>query len=145
MGWHNEGFRLSGSGSIDASKGEVLVLLLSEPFLGELVNCLDPEESAESVDGFGRLDFVPSQVVISNVGLSRLVQPKVVWQLLSSQEQSEIISTVVSEMNFSDFNSVISQVVVDHEGQFLELAVEAKNLQIVVQELLLAFHSTSSK
>lgn len=76
--------------------------------------------------------------------LARLVESKVVGKFLSSQEESEVVSSIVSEMNLSDLNSVVSQVVVDNVREFFKLAVESENLKIVVQELFLALNSSTS-
>lgn len=48
-------------------------------------------------------------------------------------------------MDFSDFNGVISQEVVNDEGEFVETGVEAEDSAVVIKELLLALHSPTTE
>ena len=69
----------------------------------------------------------------------------VIGQLLSSEQESEGVATIVGGVNFSDLNSVISQVVVDNEGQVFGSSEEAEDLSVVVQELLLGGDFTATE
>ncbi len=48
-------------------------------------------------------------------------------------------------MNFANFNSVISQVIMNYEGQVLSFGEEAQHLAIVVEELLLRSNASTAK
>jgi hypothetical protein len=48
-------------------------------------------------------------------------------------------------MNFSDFDSVISQEVMPNELKIIGFSEESEHLSIVVEELFLRWHSSSSK
>ena len=48
-------------------------------------------------------------------------------------------------VNLSDLNGVVSQEVVDDEGQIVEATVEAEDTSIVIKELLLALHSATTE
>jgi hypothetical protein len=48
-------------------------------------------------------------------------------------------------MDFSDFNGVVSQEVVNDEGEFVETRVEAEDSAVVIKELLLALHSATTE
>ena len=48
-------------------------------------------------------------------------------------------------MNFSDFNSVISQVVVNDERKIITLGKEPQHLSVVIQKLLLGNYSSTTK
>ena len=48
-------------------------------------------------------------------------------------------------VNFADFDGVVSKVVVHDEGQILAARVEAQDLAVIVQELLLGRDLSASK
>lgn len=48
-------------------------------------------------------------------------------------------------VNFSDFNGVIGEEVVDDEGKFVESCKETEDSTVVVKELFLALHSATSE
>jgi hypothetical protein len=48
-------------------------------------------------------------------------------------------------VNFSDFNGVIGEEVVNDEGQFVKSCKETEDSAVVVKELLLALHSATSE
>ena len=48
-------------------------------------------------------------------------------------------------VHLSDLNGVVSQEVVNDEGEFVEAGVEAKDSAVVIKELLLALHSSTTK
>jgi hypothetical protein len=60
-----------------------------------------------------------------------------VWQFLSSKERKSGFVAIVWAVVLSNFNDVISQVVVNDVGQVLTEGEQAKHLTIVVQELFL--------
>ena len=48
-------------------------------------------------------------------------------------------------VHLSDLNGVVSQEVVNDEGELVEAGVEAKDSAVVIKELLLALHSSTAK
>ena len=121
----------------DAAKGEVVAVLFGVELLGELVDTLNFKFTPIGNNVAGRGDLVAGQVVVSDEGLAWLIHVKAVWQFLSAQEQGEGISSIVRVVDFTDFNSVISQVVVDNKWKAVVLGEESENLSVLVQELLL--------
>jgi len=113
--------------------------------LGVGINSIDPHDVSEHVDGATREDLVAGKVVISDEGLAGLLNLAGVGKLLSAEEAGERIVTVVLVVGFSDLNGVISQVVVDYKRSVITSAVEAEDLSVVVQELLLRSDLASSK
>lgn len=77
--------------------------------------------------------------------LSGLVESKIVRELLSTQQKSERVTTIVSKVNFADFDGVVSKVVVDDVGQVVIAGEETQNLLVVVEELFLAFDSATAE
>jgi len=105
--------------------------------LGSLVDSFNFEDAAKSVDVTVWSDLVAGQVVVTNESLSWLVHIEAVWEFLSAEEESEGVTTVVGVMDFTDFNSVISQVVVDNVWKVLTASEETEDTAIVVKELFL--------
>jgi len=98
--------------------------LFSIEVLGCLVDSLNFEDAAKGVDVTVWSDLIAGKVVVTNESLSWLVNIEAVWELLSAEEKSEGVTTVVRVMNFTDFNSVISQVVVDNVRKVLAAGKE---------------------
>jgi len=48
-------------------------------------------------------------------------------------------------VNLSDLNGVVSQEVVDDEGEIIEATVEAEDTSIVIKELLLRLHAPTTE
>lgn len=120
-------------------------VLLSVEVLSVLIDSRDTEDATKSVDGTTGADLITGQVVIANKVLSGLVHSVVVRQFLSSQQEREGVTTVVRVVNLSNFNGVVSKVVVHNERQVFALCVEAEDLTIVVQELLLGSNLTTTE
>jgi hypothetical protein len=76
---------------------------------------------------------------------TRLCHLKFTRQSLSLHEESEVIAAVIRVMDFSDLDGVVGQEVVDDEGEFIETGVEAEDSAVVIQELLLALHSSTTE
>jgi hypothetical protein len=136
---------LTGLRVFDMANLEDLTLPFSEKVVSELVDALDVELASEGVNEAIGLNLIPGVVVVTHVHEARLGHLEVLGQSLSLHKESEVVATVVRVMNLSDFNGVISQEVVDDEGQVVETSVEAEDTAIVVQELLLALHSATTK
>jgi len=124
---------------------KVALVLLMVVLLGVLIDAVNLHGEAEDVNVTTREDFIAGQVVISNEGLSRLLNLTGVGQLLSSEEAGERVKSVILVMGFTDLNSVVSQIVVDDKRSVLVGAVESEDLSVVVQELLLRGYLTASK
>ena len=92
----------------DVTEWEFSGIGVHEEVLGELVNTIDVEGSSIGKQWSFHADLITCQVSITNELLSRLVDLESFWQLLSSEIHSEGVSTIVSVMDFSNFNGVIS-------------------------------------
>lgn len=106
---------------------------------------MNVEKTAKSVDGLVWVDFIAGQVVVTDKAEARLVDVGSERQLLSSKELGESITAVVGVMNFTNLDSVVSEVVLDDEGQILRSAEEAEDFAVIVKELLLAGDLTTTK
>ena len=94
-------------------------------------------DSTKGVDDTSWVDFIASKVVVSDEVLAWLIDIKSVWKLLSSQEESKGISSIVWSVRLSDLNGVIGQVVVENVRKVFADGEESQHLSILVQELLL--------
>lgn len=119
------------------SEWEVISIFLCVEFFSCSIDAFNHKNAAKRIDVAGWGDLIASQVVIANEGLSWLVDVKAVRKFLSTEEKSKGIAAIIRVMNFTDFDSVIGQVVVYYERQVAALCKEAKYLAIVIQELLL--------
>jgi len=128
---------IAGLGVLHLAQLEVLAIFLHIELLRVLIHTSDAEKTSECVDRAVRLDFVASKVAVANEVLAGLVHVNAVGQLLSAQEQSERVAAIVCVMNFTDFNGVVGQVVVNDEGQIFKAGEESQYLSVMVKELLL--------
>lgn len=122
---------------LDLADGEVVAIFVSVEILSELVDAGDLIVSAERADAASWVDFVTSQVVVTDEVLTGLVNVKTVRQLLSSQEKREGVATVIRAVRLSDFDCVIGQVVVNDVRELLAVGEETQHLAVMVEELLL--------
>lgn len=106
---------------------------------------MDVEEATKSIDGLIGVDLIAGQVVVTNEAETGLVNIRSEGELLSSKELWEGVTTVVGVMNFTDLNSVISQVVLEDERKIFRLAEEAEHFAVVIKELLLASNFATAK
>jgi len=113
--------------------------------LGVGINSIDSHHVSEHADGATGEDLVTGEVVISNEGLTGLLNLAGVGKLLSAEEAGEGVETVVLMVSLSDFDGVISQVVVDYERSVFGRAVETEHLSVVIQELLLRSNFATSE
>jgi hypothetical protein len=98
---------------------EVSAVFLGEERLSEAIDAMDVKSAAKRDDWLAGVNFIASQVVVSNEAEAWLVDIGSKWQLLSPEKFGESITAVVREVNFTNLNCVIGEVVVDHEGQVL--------------------------
>ena len=115
----------------------MLAILGLVEVLSELIHTLDSEDSAKRVDDTSWLDFITCEVVVSNKVLAWLLHCEVDRQLLSLEHNGEGVSSIISMVHFSNFHSVVCQVVVHNVGQVIALSVESKHFPVIVQELFL--------
>lgn len=145
VGRNLDGLGFAGFREFNLAHVEVHVVLVLIELLSVLIDTSDTENSAESVDLTARGDFITSQVVVTNHVLSRLVNAKVIRQSLSSKEKSEGLAAVVRVVYFTNFDGVVSQVVVDNERQVFAAGIETENLAIMIEELFLGCNLATSK
>lgn len=94
---------------------EDLTLPFSKEVVGELIDTGNVELATEGIDETIRLDLIPCVIIITHIHEAWLSHLKVLWKSLSLHEESEVVTTIVGVVNFSNLNGVISQEVVDNE------------------------------
>jgi hypothetical protein len=57
----------------------------------------------------------------------------------------ERITTIVRVVDFTDFNGIISKIVVNDKWKFFGVAEESQNFAVVIKELLLAWDFATTK
>ena len=119
---------------------EIVTVIVHVELLCERVDTVDNVDATVGIDVGGWGDLVAGQVVVADESLAGLVDVVAVWESRSTEEDSEGISTVVRVVALTDFEGVISQVVVDGVWEVLACGKEAENLTIFVQELLLGLN-----
>ena len=119
---------------------EIVTVIVHVELLCERVDTVDNVDATVGIDVGGWGDLVAGQVVVADESLAGLVDVVAVWESRSTEEDSEGISTVVRVVALTDFEGVISQVVVDGVWEVLAGGKEAENLTIFVQELLLGLN-----
>ena len=110
-----------------------------------MVNSCDHIDLSISIDVAGWSNLISSKVVVSNEGLSWLVNIETVWEFLSSEEESEGITSIVWMVDLADLYGIVSQVVVDHIWEIIANSEETEHLAVMIQELLLGCNLTTSK
>jgi hypothetical protein len=124
---------------------KVTIVLFLVVLLGVLVGSVNSHNVTKCVDDTSGEDLVTSEVVVSDEGLTGLLDLIAVGKLLSAEEAGERVETVILVMGLADLNGIVSQVIVDDEGTVFRRAVETKDLSIVVQELLLGLDLASTE
>lgn len=119
---------------------EIVTVIVHVELLCERVDTVDNVDATVGIDVGGWGDLVAGQVVVADESLAGLVDVVAVWESRSTEEDSEGISTVVRVVALTDFEGVVSQVVVDGVWEVLAGGKEAENLTIFVQELLLGLN-----
>ena len=110
-----------------------------------VVNSCDYIDLSISIDVAGWSNLISSKVVVSDEGLSWLVNIETVWEFLSSEEESEGITSIVWMVDLADLYGIVSQVVVDHIWKIIANSEETEHLAVMIQELLLGCNLTTSK
>lgn len=119
---------------------EIVTVIVHVELLCERVDTVDNVDATVGIDVGGWGDLVAGQVVVADESLAGLVDVVAVWESRSTEEDSEGISAVVRVVALTDFEGVVSQVVVDGVWEVLAGGKEAENLTIFVQELLLGLN-----
>ena len=119
---------------------EIVTVIVHVELLCERVDTVDNVDATVGIDVGGWGDLVAGQVVVADESLAGLVDVVAVWESRSTEEDSEGVSTVVRVVALTDFEGVVSQVVVDGIWEVLAGGKEAENLTIFVQELLLGLN-----
>ena len=112
---------------------------------GGCIDASDHVNLAVGVDVRFRGNLIASEVVITDESLAWLVNVEAVRKLTSAESDGETISSIVGAVNFTDLESIVSQVVVDNEGEVIAPSEEAKDLTVVIQELLLRFNFAATE
>ena len=110
-----------------------------------MINSCDHIDLSISIDVAGWSNLISSKVVVSDEGLSWLVNIETVWEFLSSEEESEGITSIVWMVDLADLYGIVSQVVVDHIWEIIANSEETEHLAVMIQELLLGCNLTTSK
>ena len=124
---------------------EVVTIPLLIELLSEGIDSVDHVDAPVSVDVRGGCDFIAGQIVVTNEVLTWLVYIEAIWQLLAAKQNRKGVTTVVRVVALTNFESVISQVVVYHIRQVIASGEEAENATVVVQELLLRINFAATE
>lgn len=119
---------------------EIVTVIFPVELLCERVDTVDNVDATVGIDVGGRGDLVAGQVVVADESLAGLVDVVAVWESRSTEEDSEGVSTIVRVVALTDFEGVVSQVVVDGVWEVVTGGMEAENLAVFVQELLLGLN-----
>ena len=103
----------------NVSKWEIISICLAVPSLGELINTFNLIDSSIGIDVANWSDFISSHIVISNELLAWLVHSEFIWELLSSQEEWEGITTIIWVVDFTDLYCIVSQIVMHYKLETL--------------------------
>ena len=139
--WHRLGRLLE----LDGAQRELNAVARAVELLCEGVDTLDLISASVGVDVRVGRNLVAGQVVVTDEVLAWLVNVHAVGELLSAEEDSEAISAVVRAVAFTDFESIIGQVVVHDVWQVLAFCEESQYLAIVVKELFLCGNLTATE
>ncbi len=100
---------------LDLTQREVTSELRLKEVLGELVDTLDVEVSAESLNGGAWVYLIECQVIIAHENETRLSDCERVGDLPALQKLSEVVTAIIGGVHFSNFYGIIRQVVVHDE------------------------------
>jgi len=125
------------------SKWEFVIILLLVVILSKFITSHNKESSAKDIKISSISNIIRADKIVLN-RQSRLVKSESLWQSSSLHHQSKAIFTRVSIVDFSDFNSIISKIVMQ-DVIITALTEESQNLSVILQELFLALLSSTSK
>ena len=122
---------------LDLTQWEVTSQLRLKEVLSELVDTLNVEVSTERLNGRARVDLIVCQVIIAHEDETRLSDCERVGDLPALEKLGKVVTAIIGGVHFSNLYGIIRQVVVHDEGEVVPASVEAEDLAVVVQELLL--------
>jgi hypothetical protein len=122
---------------LDLTQWEVTSQLRLKEVLSELVDTLNIEVSTERLNGCARVDLIVCQVIIAHEYKTRLSDCERVRDLPTLEKLGKVVTAIIGGVHFSNLYGIIRQVVVHDEGEVVPASVEAEDLAVVVQELLL--------
>jgi hypothetical protein len=64
---------------------------------------------------------------------------------LSPEKLGEGVTSIVRVMDLTNFNGVVSEVVLENKGEILRLTEESEDFAVVIEELLLAGNLATTK
>lgn len=144
--WGNLAYsRLRGSWAADSAELKLPTELVLVVFLRVIIDTLDVVGAAESTDRSITKDLVAGQVIVTNEVETGLIHVGSEGDLLSLQKLGESVTAVIRVMHLTNLDCVVSQEIMDNERQILTLTEEAKDLAIVIKELLNAVYVAATK
>lgn len=125
MWWYLNDYSISWLWSLDLWDWEVTMISAQKIVLGEFINTSNAKGSSIGNEFPIVFNLITSQISISDKLLSWLIYGESLWELLSSKVHWERVSSVIWEMDLSDFNSIISQEIVPLELKICGLSEES--------------------
>lgn len=101
------------------SNREVNIKLFFIEALSVGITSIDFELSAKDIKLLTELDIGWFSEILS-IRLSWLVEGKFLWEFLSTEHQRERISTAILEVDFTDFEGIVSEIVMENIGDVWE-------------------------
>jgi hypothetical protein len=117
--------RVTGLRVLDLTQREVTSKLGLKEILGELVDTLDVEVSTKSLNGGAWVDLIEGQVIIAHENETRLSYCERIGDLPALEKLSEVVTAIIGGVHFSNFYSIIRQVIVHDERELVPASVEA--------------------
>jgi len=90
-------------------------------------------------------NLIIGQIVVTQESKTWLAHAEAIGDLPSLKKKSEVISAIIGMVDFSDFASIICQVVVNDVRHFIIASIESEDFAIIVEELLLRGDSSTSE
>ena len=103
------------------------------------------EVTTESINCLIWENLIKGQVVVAQESKTWLAYAEAIRDLPSLKKKSKVVSTIIRVVDFSDFTSIICQVVVNNEWHFVIASKEPEYFAIIIEELLLRGDSATSK
>lgn len=90
-------------------------------------------------------NLIIGQIVVTQESKTWLAHAEAIGDLPSLKKKCKVVSAIIGMVDFSDFASIISQVVVNDVRNFIIASIESEDFAIVVEELLLRGDSSTSE
>jgi hypothetical protein len=124
------------------SKREIDSKFICIELLGVDIASINLEFSTENIQLLIKLDVSRLSEILC-VCLSWLIECELLRQFLTTEHEWEWISAAVLEIDFSDLQGVISEVVMKNVRNIGE-NIEFQDFSIIFKELLLRWHSSTT-